>query len=449
VRELLLLNCRCPFLDNSRIYPPLAHLYLKSYVNQHAPGIRVTLGGDDYSLANLDWCEPYDAIGISIMTPQRIDAMVLAQRIKHRWPTKIVIAGGPHVRHYLAEILRHSCFDYLVPADGEQPLVQIATSGAGQRVLWSTMTRQEIATQPRPDRSSDGALAILRAHKYLLGGRSCTTMMTARGCPERCAFCEGALTTVRKTSLANIERELDDIAAAGFRAVYIFDDVFALSPFSIRSVCEALAARDLIYRCNAQARYFVRRGDDMARLLRDTGCHEIAFGAESGSQRILDAVGKRCTVQDNYRTVAVAKRYGLVVKAFILLGLPGEDRETLRDTEAFVRDSGIDDFQLAVYMPYKGTEIRDRMDRGDLVDLSITSRERDGEISGAYGVVGGETRYEVSTKALSSVDLRAFRQYLVRTYRPLAHANSRDWPSCQITQHPEVQQRPSPTWAFD
>ena len=154
---------------------------------------------------------------------------------------------------------------------------------------------------------------------------------------------------------------------------------------------------------------------------RVTGCYEIAFGAESGSQTILDNVKKRCTVEQNYRTVEYAKRHGLIVKAFILLGLPGETWETLAQTETFIRDSGIDDFQCAIYMPFKGTQIRSALDRGEWIDLMVHAAGTYGEVTGAYGVKGGETAYEVSTTELSTGDLRVFREYLVGTYRPESH----------------------------
>jgi hypothetical protein len=159
----------------------------------------------------------------------------------------------------------------------------------------------------------------------------------------------------------------------------------------------------------------------MARLLAATGCHEIAFGAESGSQTILDAVRKRCTVKQNYDTVAFAKKHGLIVKAFILLGLPGETWETLQETEAFMRNAGCDDFQCVVYMPFKGTQIRQAIDSGRVIDLQVVPHGADGEVTGAYAVSGGNSAYEVRTAGLTADDLHAFRDYLVAKYRPASH----------------------------
>jgi hypothetical protein len=77
----------------------------------------------------------------------------------------------------------------------------------------------------------------------------------------------------------------------------------------------------------------------------------------------------------------------------------------------------MDDFQCAVYMPYKGTPIRNALDNGEDIDLQMLVKE----VSGAYGIKGGETAYEVRTKTLSAADLAGFRNYLVERYKPKSH----------------------------
>jgi hypothetical protein len=154
----------------------------------------------------------------------------------------------------------------------------------------------------------------------------------------------------------------------------------------------------------------------LAKLLADTGCVEIAFGHESGSQRILDRVDKRTTVEQNYRSVEYAKKHSIRVKSFLMLGLPGEDAESVADTEKFIRDSGIDDFQLSVYFPYKGTAIRDEIDRGVAQDIFMVS---DG--LGAYGQRGGSTEATVATPEFTAEKLLKIRDAIVTKYKPKSH----------------------------
>lgn len=412
--KVLLTSLRSPFLDNDKVYPALANLYLAAALR--AEGIDSTVT-DDWEAENLD---DFSHVGVSVMTPQRKLAHDLVTRITAEYPDKVVIAGGPHANYYTDELMTEP-WSFVVKGDGERILPRIVRGELESKLVTDKLTRKELAAMPRPDRL--GNKKYLSGYTYILNGRNSTTMLTARGCPERCHFCEDARTDVNRTPLDKIKQELDDIVKLGYGGVYIFDDIFALAPAVTEPICREMQDRGLIYRCNGQARMM---NEGFMHMLAETGCVEIAFGAETGSQKILDNIEKRTTVKQNYQFVQWAKEAGIPVKLFILLGLPGEDRKTLQETERFIRWSNADDVQVAVYYPYKGTQIRDAIDRGNsLVDLTFM-----GEGLGAYGQKGGESEYVVRTNALSAQDLNEFRDYLVQTYRPKSHS-----------QHKLVQQR--------
>ena len=412
LENILLLSCRSPFLADDRIYPALGNLYLKSFINQYRPTVNVKVD-DEYNLTIPEYYEPFDAIGISIMTPQREESLKILHMIKKRYPNKIVIAGGPHIKHYLQDILdAKEPYDYLVPYDGEKAILDII-DGKSEKVNYSIMNKGDILNQPRPDRTSKNAVNMLLKYHYNLGGRKASTMMTARGCPERCKFCEDAQTAVKWSSLENLKIEMDDIKNLGYSAVYIFDDLFALAKTKVEPICKELKKRDLIYRCNGQARYFTQ-DESFAKMLADTGCYEIAFGAESGSQKILDAIDKRTTVEQNYKFVELCNKNRIICKAFLMLGLPGETQETIKETENFIKESGIKDFQLSIYYPYKGTKIRDALDRGETgFDLYI---EKEG--LGAYGAKDGADDAMLRTRTLTSQELTDERNRILDTYKP-------------------------------
>lgn len=236
----------------------------------------------------------------------------------------------------------------------------------------------------------------------------------------KCSFCEDAMTTVKWSSQENLEAEMDDILALGYRGVYIFDDLFSIAMPKVQPICEALKKRDLWYRCNGQAHWFTFKkwGKDFAQLLASTGCKEIAFGHESGSQIILDNIKKETTVNENYLSVKYAKDAGIRVKSFLMIGLPGENKDTIKETEKFLMTSGIDDAQIAVFYPYKGTQIRDAIDRGHASqDIEFV-----GEGLGAYGQKGGSSESVIRTNALSSEELLQERDRLVNLFKPKSHS---------------------------
>jgi anaerobic magnesium-protoporphyrin IX monomethyl ester cyclase len=408
-------TCRSDFLDDDYVYPPLAPLYLKSWLKRHSPDWATTIVGKQYELAP-DFWEQYTAVGVSIMTPQREEAKRVLDSIKACKKKPLAIAGGAHCRGYIADV-QQEAWDYIVPFDGEKPLEMILAGSTAERVLFKVMDANDINDAPRPDRTSWDAVNLLYSHNYTLQGKLATTMITSKGCPEHCKFCESAQTPVRRYSLGNIEEQLMDIVNLQYFGVYLFDDLFTMSMSTSQPVCNLLEQYELIYRCNGQAKHFSRNGTDFARMLKDTGCIEIAFGFESGSQAILDSSGKRTSVKDNYAAAKYAKDAGLFVKGYLMLGLPGETLETIAETERFIKDSGIDDFQLACFMPYKGTMIRRLMDEWQPIDCNLIVPE----VSGAFGKKGGETTYEVCTSALDAEAIKRERNRLVMKYRPVSH----------------------------
>ena len=414
-KNLLLMSCRSPYLDDERVYPPLGLLYLKSAVNKEVPEVNVDLM-DDYNLEDKTLFNNYDYVGLSVMTPQREESLNVLKHIKKHSPDTKVIIGGPHAYHYLNEV-KDQPYDYIVSKDGQRDLVNILKNNPEQRMHFDQMLKADWNSQPRPDRTSKEAREFLHSYHYTLQGKKAGTMLTATGCPMACTFCEDAMTATRWSPIEKLRDEMDDLKELGYEGVYLFDDLFAIAKKKVEPITEELKKRNLIYRCNGQANFFTKWGDSFAKLLGESGCKEIAFGHETGSQKILDNIRKKTLVEQNYKSIEYAKKYGIHVKSFLMLGLPGEDHETLADTERFIKEGGMDDFQLAIYYPYKGTQIRDAIDKNEAdFDLHF-----EGEGLGAYGQKGGSTESVVSTKALSSEYLLEFRDYLVDKYTPKSH----------------------------
>jgi len=412
--KVKLISCRSPYIDSDKVYPPLANLYLHQAIKTKVPEAEVEVT-DEYYLDDPSWLIDLDYLGVSIMTPQRAEAQRVLKFVKEQSPQTKVIAGGPHVKHYLDDVVKED-WDFVVPLDGIRPIVQIL-NGKQERVINDFIPLREYPTEwVKPNRMDNQE--FLNGFTYTLNGRRATTMLTAQGCPMACTFCEDAKTIGRWTPLDLIKEELDDIVSLGYKAVYLFDDLFAIAMPKVKPIAEELKKRDLIYRCNGQANFFTRWGEDFAKLLSDTGCVEIAFGHESGSQKILDNVDKRTKVEQNYQSVEFARKHGIKVKSFLMIGLPGETYETIRQTEDFIKTARPDDFQLAIYYPYKGTQIRDAIDKGQSgFDLMFQ-----GEGLGAYGQKGGVSEATVRTSELSQEDLLRERDRLLDIYRPKSHS---------------------------
>lgn len=419
LKSILLLTCKSPYLDDPRVHAPMGILYLDAAIKRDLPDIRIEVEDEyDFTDKGLKKFEEFDVIGVSIMTPQRKEASMILNRVKSRWPQKVMVAGGAHVASYTDDIEKET-WDYLVRGDGERDIVRILKGEAKGRILNDIFMGEELEQIPKPDRI--GRRDFLERHCYeLKPGMKSTVLIIGRGCPFGCAFCTSARSTTRWHNVDLVKEELADINELGYKGFYIPDDLFAINLQKVRPYLDAIKKSGLLFRCNAHARLMT---DEFAAALKGAGCCELSFGAESGSQKILDNVCKGTTVGQNYDFIKIAKNHNIRVKAYLMLGLPGEDYRTVSETEEFIRKAieeyGLDDFQLAIYYPYKGTAIRKAMDEGKDIDLQFL-----GEGLGAHTHRQGASEARVRTKTLSAEDLLRGRIRIIKKYEPKAHMSA-------------------------
>lgn len=406
--RVLLVSLRSPFLDSDRVFPPIGLLQLKACLDEAGHDTDLVDDFDPRDVPTL--YGGYQVVGFSVMTPQGRDAAAALELFRHHHPGTRTVIGGPHALHYFDEVERQP-WDYIVPADGERAIVNIADATDQQvgitRVMRDQLSEEQMNGTPRPWR----APSFLRRYNYRLEDRNTTTLLTTRGCPMGCKFCEDRRTKVRHYEIPRVLAEIADAREAGFGAIMFFDDIFAMIPERTRALTDAIRPLDIRYRCFAHANTL---RETMAEQLASSGCVEIGFGCEHASQKMLDVIGKGVRTAHNEEFLARCARYGIRVKAFFIVGLPGENRDTLAELEAFIARhtaaGTLFDFDVTVYMPYRGTYIRDNLSE---FDIEIVG---DIDALGYYKGKEGRAEVVVRTSALSGEDLAAAKDHIYRTY---------------------------------
>ncbi len=397
--RVLFVTPRSAFLDSDRVFPPLGILYLKGVLNEAGVYSEIE---DGFDFKNIEKYRDFSHICISCVTPQRSEAEMILKKVKEFFPSQKVIIGGPHAVFYTDDCATLD-YDYIVVGDGEKAVIDIL-SGQGKRIINKNLSAPEMNSMPLPFRSND----FLDKYQYSLNGLKTTTMVTSRGCPFNCGFCEHAKTTVRYYNPERIKKELAQIAELGYGAVMFFDDLFAVSQKRIDSLCEVIKPFGIKFRCFGHVK---RMTSKMAESLAKAGCVETGVGMESGSQKILDLVKfPTPTTEESCKYIKICHSFGIRVKAFFMLGLPGESRETIKETERFIANSGIDDFDLAIYYPYKGTRIRNRIGEYDLFF-------DEGDAIGYYKGKFGKAEAVVRTSALSAEEIKNERERIFKKYK--------------------------------
>jgi anaerobic magnesium-protoporphyrin IX monomethyl ester cyclase len=418
--KILLVSLRGYFLDSDRVMPPMGIMSLHSLMLNR--GIDSTIE-NKFDYDNIHRYSSYTHIGISCMTPERDQAYKILAKVKESLPHIVVILGGAHAKFYLDDCLNFP-FDHIVVGNGELALLKILENRDNSPRLFEIPISVEQMNQfPIPYREP----GFLNQYSFDIQGIRSTTILTAKGCPMSCTFCEDANSKVFMYEPAIVGKQIEQAKQAGFKGIMFFDDIFTLSKNRVKVLTEEISKHNIYYRCFGHARTMT---PEIARMLADSGCIETGFGAESGSQKILDIVEKKVSIKQQMEYVEICNSRGIKVKAFLMLGLPGEDKETVKDTRKFLQflmshrfKNGLsreitNDFDMSLFFPYKGTQIRDSIDRGQH-DLDIFFSHDLDQLDGFYKGTNGSSDSAVKTSSLTAKKLKQIQTELINEFKSM------------------------------
>lgn len=209
-----------------------------------------------------------------------------------------------------------------------------------------------------------------RFHNPKLKVAPYTTMLTSRNCPFHCIYCvPSSLTFARELdfradhgrkppisfrSVESIGRELDALAAEGYRAIGFVDDNFIWNEERTAGICRELKKHGMVWGCQARVDAIT---EPIARMLGESGCTYVDLGVESFNDEILRFIRKGITSDQIVKAIELLKKYGVPVKLNILIGTsPLETKETLRDTLRKAMALKVDQVMFNIVSPFPGTE---------------------------------------------------------------------------------------------
>ena len=340
-----------PFLLDPYVFPPLGALAVATSIRDSGYDVIVHDGSVE------DIPTGYDYYGISITTPQFPDAVSALGKIRSMPKKSRVFAGGPHVTIDPDSCLKAG-FDGVIMGDGE--------TGLDLSIVYDC-TRIEAPAKsfPTPDRS----FVDIKKYKYLIDDREATSLVTSRGCPYNCAFCCKS-TATNKFKMNSSDVVVDEIKhlkdVYGYKAFMFFDDLFVMNKKRLLNICERIAPWDLKWRCFVRGDVIVRNGLETVLRMKEAGCREVGIGVESGSEEILRSINKGETHEDIKQAIRMLRGADIRVKAFFIIGLPGESPETIEQTRKFLEDCPTDDVDMTIYQPYKGSYIYENKQQFDI-----------------------------------------------------------------------------------
>ncbi len=197
-------------------------------------------------------------------------------------------------------------------------------------------------------------------------------MATTRGCPFKCNWCAKPIYGNRYNSRSpqNVISELLMLKEKfNFDHIWFCDDIFGLKPGWVHEFADLAEKQGLRFRFKIQARADLLLQENYVKALARAGCDNIWMGAESGSQKILDAMDKGTTIEQIYAATKLLKKNGIKPSFFIQFGYLGETREDIRKTISMINELLPHEIGISVSYPLPGTLFYEKV-KSDLVSKS-------------------------------------------------------------------------------
>ncbi len=239
------------------------------------------------------------------------------------------------------------------------------------------------------------------------------TASTSRGCPGRCSFCTAPAFDGKRLRFQSAEyviRELEYFLAQGVKEVYFRDDTFFVNKKRDRAICRAIIEKNLNVSWLGNARIGMIDLETME-LAREAGCHTIKFGIESGDQAILDKSHKGYKIEQAYETFQWTNDLGIATHAHCMLGMPGDNEETIQKTIRFVKDLNATTATFGICTPYPGAPLYEEVlqihpEIGDGSSSDLSKLHVEGIFNEIYADITSEKLEQYITKAYRSFYLR-------------------------------------------
>ncbi len=307
------------------------------------------------------------------------------REIKMMSPHTQVILGGPMVSAAPSLLLCNMEVDVVVIGEGEETIVDLLSRLlAGDPIEdcqgIAYMTNEEIIHTPPRGRIRDVDSISYPAYdmfdtpayvKYMKHAGYGMWLLGSRGCFNNCSFCFrpfGQRVTCR--SAESIVKEMMFLHEQyGIDRFSFVDENFLSSPKMLKTFCSLLVKTDasLTWRC--QTRLELINEATVSMMIESGFQHGVSIGFESGSQRILDTIGKRATIEVYEKSIEVFHTFNVPLYPSFIIGFPQESRKTLQETKEFIERNALSNIWINYLVPYPGTSLYHyALERGIITD---------------------------------------------------------------------------------
>ena len=313
-------------------------------------------------------------VGVTSTTLTYKSALKIAETAKQVHPDCVTILGGCHATFWDDKALEECPqLDMIARKEGEYTLLEIVNrlkeNNRINDVVGTTCRKNGkiIRNADRPyienlDELPFPAHHLLPLKHLRTQGKVIFALATSRGCVYWCNFCTAVRMFGRRYRMRNPKKVADEIQFLneryGANHLTFYDDTFTVDQSRVEEICEEIQNRKLKIEWDCETRVDMIT-KDLLQKMKKAGCIAVWFGVESGCQNVINSMEKSFNVAQTRRAFKWANEVGLMTVASVILGFPGETRDTALQTVKFVEELDPVDVGYHIATPYPGTPMYD------------------------------------------------------------------------------------------
>ena len=383
---------------NSHIITPVIGLgYIASYLKKNGFDVKIidalkeNLSNDDIvKLANE--LKP-EAIGVSVLSLYTEEAYDLSHKLKD-CGFKVII-GGIHPTYEPYNTLIDSKCDYVIVGEGENAFLDLAKNNYVNNNIKGVYSLDNLTSREQPFECAEFVENLdsipfpdweqINPHSYPLAPHGVIVkkppvgiVMASRGCPYSCIFCSSSNLFGKKVRFRSPENVVDEIEYLyknfNIKEFQFIDDNLTLKKDYVLSICKQIIERKIKIHWSCPNGIRADRFDDeIADLMKKAGCYLLTFGIESADNDVLKTIKKNETIETIENAINISAKHKFITTGNFILGLPGDNKQTVQKTVDFAVKSKLNLAQFSVLRLLPGSELYKKIMKDKFQNTCVSS----------------------------------------------------------------------------
>ncbi|MBU0762308.1 MAG: B12-binding domain-containing radical SAM protein [Candidatus Altiarchaeota archaeon] len=318
-----------------------------------------------------------DIVGFTCVTATYDVTVEIAKGVKGYDSDILTLIGGPHISAEPETTLSTGFFDIGIIGEGEQTVVELLDAiekdiplervdgiiYRGPNSIVKTRPRkpiEDLDQLPYPARDLLPDIRLYKPSSKNYKRLPTTTMVTSRGCPFGCKFCDQSVfgRRYRQNTAEHVVNEIKILVKEfGIREIFFTEDTFTVDKERVEKICNLILEEniDIAWRCCTRVNLVTK---DLLKKMKKSGMWHVYYGLESGNQDILDLLGKGITLKQIRDAIRWSDELGIYTQGAFMINHPTETHETIRETIDFAKSLRLTELSVLMLAPMPNTEFR-------------------------------------------------------------------------------------------